>query len=1055
MALKIFISSVSGDFDSERSALREEISAMQDIFIGMEFFGSDPTRPIDYCLEQVRACDLFLVMAGSRPGSVEPATGLPFTRLEYLEARQKKPVLVYISRDAMDNQRQLSTTVGVTQQDFLRELLTDQLITKPFQDTTELRLQFLKDFIKLIRKGLFSVQIAGYAGPIASDLLHRITKATLEERIKTVGQDKYIREIYTRRNAESELSAFTNFEQLFLKESQEILQKLLSAAKKWDFFEHASVLISAISAAILQGSLNFQGHLQALKTAFKFEEVAALKGKLDEVIQINSPVELNRHLHDLVSELIKKNYIRHQRNAEDFIEEIRKALDIKQYIVKGSPRYKNLVEVFPIFIKPGSDFTFEVANDLILRFCLLCESYTKTSIVIVDKAGSGKTNLACHIAERLNETHPVMLLSGQMELSHNYDIEFHIQALLEAKLGGFFADWINRIDQSLHESGRWFYIILDGINESRNRALLKNVLLDFLPKARHKRIRLILTCRDLFWDTFKSVLSPYLFQPPVRIANFSPAEWEEAVGLYFGKYQISCKLSKAAVQALKSPLLLRFFCEANQGKKLGFVDDIKLLNIFDLYLTNVNQDICGRLGYTNFHLVTNLLIDISALMWQNKITELDKHELDQIPSFQQGTENLYELVLNENIIIEEQPHPYALTATVRFQYDEFMEYLLARMLFDRFQRRIYTLEDILREAVNALEVFPAVFGALLFLDQIPGTEGLIVNAFIKYCFKTNTLPRQLLLIYAFNRMNLNMIDDELVAALEKFYHVVDNEHKDQLAAVMLKILPMIPNHAFTKKYVRDVLEVHLPEDTMNDRQTSRPTYETENSIPTLPPARYHYSDESRLNAIILLIEQKQDNLEEVLMEGIDRAGRNDIHLALTALRHLEFVEDQLLFKTLRKYAVMNLAEYRLLSAWLLRRRYGKEAADLLFALLTDRETRVHEYVFGLFAQRKIETELLQQLVATCQNPALKTWHLVYCIKLIGSPNIFRPGTAVDENSVRTLLSSLFRHEKPIVRLEAFRACKAYPELFEKTMLIRQMRNDADQLIQKEAQRMVQ
>ena len=41
MALKIFISSVNRELREEREALPEEIQKLQDLFVGMEFFGSD------------------------------------------------------------------------------------------------------------------------------------------------------------------------------------------------------------------------------------------------------------------------------------------------------------------------------------------------------------------------------------------------------------------------------------------------------------------------------------------------------------------------------------------------------------------------------------------------------------------------------------------------------------------------------------------------------------------------------------------------------------------------------------------------------------------------------------------------------------------------------------------------------------------------------------------------------------------------------------------------------------------------------------------------------
>jgi hypothetical protein len=96
MALKIFISSVARELSEERRALQEEIQKLQDLFVGMEFFGSDPSKPADYCVRKVEASDLYVGLFGNDYGSVDEATGMSFTQLEYEAAASKHiPCLIF------------------------------------------------------------------------------------------------------------------------------------------------------------------------------------------------------------------------------------------------------------------------------------------------------------------------------------------------------------------------------------------------------------------------------------------------------------------------------------------------------------------------------------------------------------------------------------------------------------------------------------------------------------------------------------------------------------------------------------------------------------------------------------------------------------------------------------------------------------------------------------------------------------------------------------------------------------------------------------------------
>src|SRR5258705_444920 len=103
MTLKIFISSVYRELHEERHGLHEEIQKLQDLFVGMEFFGSDPSRPADYCVRKVEESDLYVGLFGDDYGSVDEATGISFTQLEYEAAAAKHiPCLIFFKGSVSD-----------------------------------------------------------------------------------------------------------------------------------------------------------------------------------------------------------------------------------------------------------------------------------------------------------------------------------------------------------------------------------------------------------------------------------------------------------------------------------------------------------------------------------------------------------------------------------------------------------------------------------------------------------------------------------------------------------------------------------------------------------------------------------------------------------------------------------------------------------------------------------------------------------------------------------------------------------------------------------------
>lgn len=98
--MKVFISSLIGGFGAFRDAAATGIRALGYDPVRAEDFGASPTSPQQACLAGVRDADAVILLLGADYGARQ-TSGLSATHEEYREARDTKPVLVFI-QDGVD-----------------------------------------------------------------------------------------------------------------------------------------------------------------------------------------------------------------------------------------------------------------------------------------------------------------------------------------------------------------------------------------------------------------------------------------------------------------------------------------------------------------------------------------------------------------------------------------------------------------------------------------------------------------------------------------------------------------------------------------------------------------------------------------------------------------------------------------------------------------------------------------------------------------------------------------------------------------------------------------
>lgn len=106
----IFISSTYEDLKEERQALVGVALENNFIPVGMEQFHAAPTSQWNVITKMIDECDFYLLVIGSRYGSIDEETGISYTEKEYNYAKNKGlPVLVLIKQSSAIVESEIDT----------------------------------------------------------------------------------------------------------------------------------------------------------------------------------------------------------------------------------------------------------------------------------------------------------------------------------------------------------------------------------------------------------------------------------------------------------------------------------------------------------------------------------------------------------------------------------------------------------------------------------------------------------------------------------------------------------------------------------------------------------------------------------------------------------------------------------------------------------------------------------------------------------------------------------------------------------------------------------
>lgn len=342
------------------------------------------------------------------------------------------------------------------------------------------------------------------------------------------------------------------------------------------------------------------------------------------------------------------------------------------------------------------DGLYRVLEEIAI-FCASSEMKLATipSLLLVGKAGVGKSHLFCDVAEQRNRKQmPTILLLG----SHFENREPWTQIIGLLGLSCSRDEFLGALQTAGEAHDAKVMILLDALNEGDGKYLWNKHLAGMLTViSRYRSIALGISVRT----TYEEMIVPkeLIGKELVREAHQGFAEHEfEATGVFFAYYGIK-RPSIPLLPEFRNPLFLKLVCEGI--KKQGLVEmppGLKgITSILDFYVDSVNKKLATKdfLDFDSRIQYVKLAIDrLAHLMACKGSSWLRRDEAAAevnavLP--REGHENsLFRHLISEGIITEDRfLADKGYIEGIHISYERFSDQLIVSYLLDTYLDKEY------------------------------------------------------------------------------------------------------------------------------------------------------------------------------------------------------------------------------------------------------------------------------------------------------------------------------------------------------------------------------
>ncbi len=318
-------------------------------------------------------------------------------------------------------------------------------------------------------------------------------------------------------------------------------------------------------------------------------------------------------------------------------------------------------------------------------------------LMITTSAGQGKTNLICDLVDNvlMKRDIPYIYLNGyEIDSSDIYDS--FTKAMLPTSNVSF-----DKAIQSLATYCKYkrspVVLLIDGLNENpRPNEFSRNLEVFLEAILRYDCVKVIMTCRTEYYaDCFSSfdvVFKNRMIKIDDLNKDFDDDEKVRLLENYFEYFSIAAKLDTNVEERLCDDLLLlRIFCEANQGKSMGLVHSIKREELFSEYYERMTNNLISKVWEEeNYHLTST---KIQSFIMSLVGYMINNDQFFNVPlsylecNLNDDEKRIFSRFLDENILLRKDLTPkakglFGRNEVVNFTYDAFRDYLLSSYLSD-------------------------------------------------------------------------------------------------------------------------------------------------------------------------------------------------------------------------------------------------------------------------------------------------------------------------------------------------------------------------------------
>ena len=318
-------------------------------------------------------------------------------------------------------------------------------------------------------------------------------------------------------------------------------------------------------------------------------------------------------------------------------------------------------------------------------------------LMITTSAGQGKTNLVCDLVEKVLLTRhiPFIYLNGYEIKPDNIGRSF-VDMMLPGTNVSF--------DHAIREVATYckykrspIIFIIDGLNENPVPDVFASQLEVFLEMIlQYDCVKVLMTCRTEYYQERFATLDAAFKDRMIKIKelneHFRDEEKQKLLRNYLNYFEIKANVVDYVEDDLcKDLLLLRIFCEANQGKTLGHVHSIKREELFAEYYELMTQKLIEKVQNEQHYQLEKA--SIATFMENMADYMISNDSFFNVPlqqllrNIDKEEEDIFKRFLDENILLRKDLAPDAKGAfihkeVVNFTYDSFRDYIISSHLSD-------------------------------------------------------------------------------------------------------------------------------------------------------------------------------------------------------------------------------------------------------------------------------------------------------------------------------------------------------------------------------------